>query len=120
LLQLADTGNPPPTTATKLVISMTGAMFSDIHLIVPPLLVLTANQITEFPCALISHGSVMAHNLDDQAFSSRTCCNFLMNYLLEISMDTSKTVYFFASPHFLASHAVLLDTNIHYSRHDTL
>ena len=55
------------------VIWMTGTVFHGIQLIFHPLLVLTAEQITKFICALISHRAVMAHNLDKkrQASSSR-------------------------------------------------
>ena len=99
---------------------MTGTMFRGIHLSVHPLLVLTADQITKFTCALTSHGTVMAHNLDEQASASRAYCNHLMKYLLDVGSDTSRTVYLFTSPHFLVSHATFLHTIILCSCRGTL
>jgi hypothetical protein len=102
------------------VIRMTGTMFRGIHLIIHPLLVLTADQITKFTCASTRHGSVMAHNCDEQASSSRAHRDRLMQHLLDVGPDTSRTVYLFASPHFLATRAAFLNAIILCSRRGTL
>ena len=102
------------------VIRMIGTMFRGIHLIIHPLLVLTADQIMKFSCASTSHGAVMAHNLDEQASASRAHRNHLMKFLLDLGPDTSRTVYLFASLHFLASHVACLNAIILCSRCGTL
>ena len=99
---------------------MTGTMLWGIHLILYPLLVLTADQITKFTCASTSHGSVMAHNLDKQASTSCAYRNHLINYLLDSGPDTSRMVYLFASLHSLVFHAIFLDALILCYRRGTV
>ena len=78
------------------VIRMTGTMSRGIHLVVHLLLVMTADQISKLTCASAAFGSVSAHNLDEQASSGRHFQDRLIKYLLDISPDTSRTVYLFA------------------------
>ena len=86
------------------VIRMIGTMLRGIHVIIHPLLVLTADQMSKFTCASSAFGPVSAHNLDEQASSCGHFRDRLIEYLLAIPADTSRTVYLFASPHFLATH----------------
>ena len=62
----------------------------------------------------------MAHNLDKQALSSRAYRDRLMNYLLDIGPNISRTVYLFDSPHLLASYPIFLDVIVLCSRYGTL
>ena len=62
----------------------------------------------------------MAHNLNEQASSSRAYRDRLMKYLLDVGPDTSRTVYLFASPYFLSTHAAFLNLITVCSRRCTL
>ena len=108
------------TDGGKTVIQMIGTIFRGIHLIIHPLLVLTADKITKFTCALTSHGADMSHNLDGQVSASRAHRDLLVKVLLDLGPDTFRTVYVFVSPHILASHAAFLNIIILCSRCGTL
>ena len=57
---------------------------------------MTADQISKLTCAFAAFGSVSAHNLNEQASSGQHFRDRPIKYLLDISPDTSRTVYLFA------------------------
>ena len=98
------------------MILMIGTMLQGIHLIVHLLLVLTADRMSKFTCASAAFGPVSAHNLDEQASSCRNFRDRLIKYLLDILADTSRTVYLFASPHFLSTYTGVRNTLLNCAR----
>ena len=85
------------------VTRMLGTLLRGIHLIVHPLLVLAADQVTNFSSASGGYGSVSAVNLDD-AGSTEAASEHLVRQLLNVGPRTSRTIFLFASPQYLARH----------------
>ena len=85
------------------VIRMAGTMLKGIHLILHPLLVLTADQIAKFASANQDYGQVSAHNLDEHSLSSGDYRSRLIKFLASVNVHTTRTVYVFVSPHLLAA-----------------
>lgn len=77
-----------------------------VHLIVHPLLALTADQVPKFRNGTHRFGPISAHNPGKLAsgLSAYPYQARLIKYLLVIPPDTSRTVYVFVLPHFLAMH----------------
>ena len=90
------------------VTRMLGTMLRGIHLVVRPLLVLAADQVRNFTNASGGCGSVSAVNLDD-AGTTEAARDYLVRQLLAVSPQTSRTIFLFASPQYLALAARLIE-----------
>ena len=86
------------------MIRMARTMLRGIHLILHPLLVLTADQMSKFSGWTDRFSPVSAHNLDDHASTSAAHRKRLVHYLIALPTDTTQTIYIFVSPHFLSTH----------------
>mgnify|MGYP005726043589 CR=1 FL=1 len=104
------------------VVRMIGTMLRGVHLVVHPLLALTADQVPNFRTGSERFGPISAHNLDELAsgFSGKRYRSRLLKYLLGISPETSRTVYLFASPHFLATYHDVRNVLLNSSRRGVL
>ena len=85
------------------VTRMLGTMLRGIHLVMHPLLVLAADQAGKFTNSSCVHGSISALNLDD-AGSTEASREILVRQLLAVAPQTSRTIFLFASPQYLARH----------------
>ena len=99
---------------------MAGTMLRAIQLIIHPLLVLTADQTSNFLSGTDRFGPVSAHNLDEHASTSAAYRKRLVDYLLAIPADTTQTIYVFVSPHFLATHGDVRRALLRCARFGTL
>ena len=93
----------PTGSGKSLVIMSVGLLLCGVHLIVHPLLVLTADQVASFSWCSSEFGTVVVINLDDQAASSASFLNQIIHLVLNLPLNTSATVFLFGSPHFLAT-----------------
>jgi superfamily II DNA helicase RecQ len=92
----------PTGIGKSFIMMMTGLMLAGVHLIVHPLLTLTADQVAAFSKCSDNHGSVVVINLDEQASRSSTFQQSIVDLITGLPKSTSTTVFLFASPQFLA------------------
>ena len=88
----------------SLIIKLLGTMLHGVHLIIHPILVLTADQVHSFLGCNESHGTIMAINLDDSAGTTPEHCREFVRTISEMRADTNTTTFAFASPQFLATY----------------
>ena len=93
-----------PTGAGKsLVILGAGLLLCGVHLVVHPLLVLTADQVASFSACSQQHGTVVVLNMDDQASVCPAFLEKIISLITLLEPATSTTVFLFASPQFIAT-----------------
>ena len=86
------------------MIRVMGTMLRAVHLIVHPLLVLTADQVVKFLEGTDAYGAIEVHNLDDLAGTTEEYRRQFVKRLNELRGDTQTTIFVFASPKFLAKY----------------
>ena len=79
-------------------------MLRGVHLIIHPLLVLTADQVASFQECCMSYGAFVVINLDEQASRSATFLDAIIKFFTTLKRRTSTTVILFGSPQFLCNH----------------
>ena len=111
-----------PSGGKAHVVRMIRMMLRGVHLVVHPLLALTTDQVPNFRTSSERFGPVSAHNLDELAsgFSGKRYRSRLFKYLRGISPETPRTVYLFASPHFLATYHDVRNMLLNSSRRGVL
>ena len=77
------------------VLRLVGTLLRAVHLVLHPLLVLTADQMPKFLAASDAHGPHSAYNLDKFPASS---LSLLCSDLVALKPKTTRTIYLFSSP----------------------
>ena len=80
-------------------------MLGTIHVILHPLLVLTADQDATFRSGLDDFGTISVINLDEEASASFAHQKKVVEVLAGIRTSTSRTLYAFSFPQFFAGYA---------------
>lgn len=86
------------------IIRVMGTMLKGVHLIIHPLLVLTADQVVKFLEGTDDYGNIQVHNLDDLAGTTPEYRRNFVAMLNAMLADTDTTTFVFASPQFLAKY----------------
>ena len=94
-----------PTALGKThIMRVFGTIMKGIHVIIHPLLALTADQHTAFVSGNEAFGKIEVHNLDEQAAKSLYVRKKIMQRLLDLKRSSSTTIFLLCSPQFLAFH----------------
>ena len=80
------------------VLRVLGTFLRGIHVIVYPLLVLTADQVLRFLEGTDTFGSIEAHNLDEQGTVLSKWRKKFIDHLSNISKSTTSAIFVFTSP----------------------
>ena len=87
-----------------IAMKVMGTMFLGIHLIVHPLLALTADQVLLFMEGNESNGVIEVHNMDEHAARSKHVRKRIMLRMLGMKRSTSSTLFMLCLPQFMALH----------------
>ena len=99
----------PTGRGKSLIIKLLCTMLRGVHLIVHPLLVLTADQVASFQRGSQDHGTIVVINLDQQASRSRTFLDAIIKLITSLPKLTSSTVILFGSPQFFCNNLHFID-----------